>query len=425
MHGVNHPTFGLWHHPNFLRLWVGESISLLGSAVTHFALPLTAALLLEATPMQMGWLGTAEFSPFLLLGLLAGVWVDRGSRRWIMVGCNVGRAVLLMGIPWLAWRDHLTMPILYAIAFGVGSLTVFFDVAYQALLPALVERDQILEGNTKLHMSWSLAEILGPSVAGWLATLFSAPYVIALDALSFLISAVLLLTIQVRETGNSQSLSQSITQAIQEGLTVVLSNPFLRSLAGCTGSMNLFDKIILSVFVLFATRDLQMNSAWLGLVMAMAALGSLLGSFLTARITRRVGLGKTITISAFVSGLGYLVLPLAHGWYGIPVLMLGWGISGFAGTVYDMNQLSLRQTLIPDRLQGRMNATVRFLIWGTMPIGFALGGWLGETIGLRSTLWVGGIGMVTTFLWPYFSPVLALQRQPDPIREAEGQLPSL
>lgn len=415
---------GLWRHPEFLKLWAGETISLLGSQVTLLALPLTAVLTLHADAAQMGYLTAAETLPFLMVGLFAGVWIDRARRRPIMVAADVGRFALLLGVPLLAVTGHLSMAALYPIAFLVGVLTVFFDVAYMAFLPTLVGREQLVEGNSKLEVSRSGAQIAGPGLAGLLIGLVTAPIAIAADAASFLGSALFLLGIRTPEPAPvHQGARRSVRQDIAEGLRVVLGNPLLRSIAGCTGTSNFFGSASQAIVILYLTRDLGIGPALLGLIYATGNVGYLAGALLSGRVPERIGLGPTIMVSALMFGTTAILVPLAGGPRPLVVaVLITWRVIAGAGNpLYNVNQVSLRQRITPDRLLGRMNASTRFLIWGTMPVGSLLGGWLGTALGLRPTLVVAAVGMTLAVLWVWFSPVRGLREQPPPFEEAAAR----
>jgi MFS family permease len=410
---------GLWRHPEFLKLWGGETISRFGSAISQLAIPLTAALVLNASPSQMGLLGAFEFAPFLLLSLFAGVWVDRLPRRPILITADLGRVVLLGSIPVAAALGALRIEQLYVVGLLTGVLTVFFDVAYQAYLPVLINREHLVEGNSKLQASEAVAQIAGPGIAGVLVQLVSAPITVAVDAASFLASAVFLAFIQTREPVPQRHApgASSIWAELREGLAVVLSNPLLRSIAGCTGTSNLFGNALQAVYVLYVTRQLGIGPALLGLILAVGGPGALLGSVLAGKLANRFGLGATIIGASFLSGIASLLIPLASGSTVVvaAVLMAATFLTGVCNPVYNINQVSLRQAITPDRLQGRMNASVRFLVWGTIPIGALMGGALGEALGLWPTIVAMAVCSMLAPLWVLFSPVRMLRTQPVPV----------
>src|SRR6266571_4222971 len=268
---------GLWRHPDFVRLWAGQTISQFGTQISQLAIPLTAALVLNASPFEMGLLGAFEFAPFLLLSLFAGVWVDRTARRPVLIVADVGRALLLGSIPAAAFLGILHIEQLYVVGLLTGVLTVFFDVAYQSYLPVLVSREHLVEGNSKLEVSNSVAQIAGPGVAGALVQLITAPLAVLVDALSFIASVISLLLIHAPEPAPERHAgsSSSMWSELREGLGVVLDNPLLRSIAGCTGTSNLFGNALQALFVLYLTRDLGLPPAVIGLIYAVAGPGAL------------------------------------------------------------------------------------------------------------------------------------------------------
>lgn len=415
---LDEPTMraaGLWRHADFLRLWAGQTISQFGSQITLLALPLTAALTLHATPAEMGILSAAETAPFLLVGLFAGVWVDRLRRRPILLLTDLARGVLLLAIPLAALLDVLTIALLYAVAFLVGILTVFFEVAYQSFLPALVGREQLVEGNSKLEVSRSAAQIAGPGIAGGLVQLVTAPIAILVDAASFLVSALFLAFVRVTEPAPApRAERQTVWKDIGEGLRVVFGSPLLRAIAGCTATGNLFSNMVQAVYILYVTRQLGLGAGAIGGIFAIGSTGFLLGALVAGRVARRFGLGPTIIGSNVFGCLGIGLIPIAHGpaRLAAPLLVAAQFIVAFGSPLYNINQVSLRQAITPDHLLGRMNATMRFIVWGTLPIGALIGGALGSSIGLRPALIVGAIGQCLAFLWVFFSPVRALREQP-------------
>jgi MFS family permease len=410
---------GLWRHPDFVKLWAGHTISRFGSEISQLAIPLTAALVLNASAFQMGLLGTFEFAPFLLLSLFAGVWVDRMRRRPILILADIGRAILLGSIPLAAVLGVLRIEQLYLVGVCTGILTVFFDVADQSYLPALVSREHLVEGNSKLEMSRSVAQIAGPGVGGALVQLVTAPVAILVDAASFLASAACIFAIRAPEPAPVRHAEGggSMWVELREGLAVVLGNPLLRSIAACTATSNLCSNGMMAVYVLFVTRELGIGPALLGIIFAAAGPGALLGAVLAGRAANRFGLGATIIGASFLGGFGNLFVLLASG----PelavagMLILAMFIGGISNPVYNINQVSLRQAITPDRLQGRMNASMRFIVWGTIPIGSLIGGALGDAIGLRPTLaWMVACYLLAP-LWVLFSPVRQLKEQPAPV----------
>jgi MFS family permease len=405
----------LWRHADFVKLWTAETISQLGTQVTLLALPLTAILILHADAFEVGLLGTVEFLPFILVGLPAGVWVDRLRRRRILIVGDLGRAFALGSIPLAYELGVLHLPQLYVVAFVAGVLTVFFDVSYQSYLPSLVDRDRLVDGNAKLEISRSGAQLAGPGLGGLLVQALTAPVAIFADALSYLWSAMWVFLIRKKEPAVERPADghRSMRIEIKEGLRYVWRHPLLRPIAFCTGSSNLFSSMFIAILVLFAVRTLHMKPGAIGLALGLGNVGFLAGAFSAQRIARRVGIGPAIIGSIGLSSPIWLLIPLATPSTGFAILLVSTLVTGFGGmAVYNINQVSLRQAITPLRMQGRMNATMRFMVWGTLPIGSFVGGVLGNTIGLRPTLWVGAIGGLVSFVPPLFSPVRSLKEIP-------------
>jgi MFS family permease len=410
----------LWRHVDFMKLWTAESISQLGTQVTLLALPLTAIKILNASPFQVGLLGTFEFLPFILVGLPAGAWVDRLRRRPVLIAGDLGRVLALGSIP-IAYELHsLVMLQLYIVAFVTGICTVFFDVAYQSYLPSLVDRDQLVDGNAKLEVSRSGAQLAGPGMAGILIQVLKAPVAILVDAVSYIFSAIFIGLIRRKEAPvvrGADGKHERLIPQIKEGVRYVVKHDLLRPIAFCTANSNLFSSMGGAVLIYFAVRQLQLSAGAIGLIFAIGNLGFLLGAFVARGIADRFGLGKTIVGSAVVFGVAWPLIPLATRSTAGPLIVAALLIVGFGGVVYNVNQVSLRQAITPDRLQGRMNATMRFMVWGTMPIGSFIGGILGSTIGLRPTLWIAAVGGLLSFVPPAFSAVIRLETIPEQVPE--------
>ena len=381
--------------------------------------------MLEANAFEIGLLNAADTLPFLIVGLPAGVWIDRLRRRPILIVGDLGRAVLLASIPVAYVVGVLSILQLYVVGFMVGVLTVFFDVAYQSYLPALVERERLVDGNAKLEISRSAAAVAGPPVGGALVGILTAPIAIFLDALSFLASAAFLFAIRKPESVPEPHLDETgervgMVRSIREGLAYVATHRLLRSIAACTAVGNLFGNLAFAVLILYLVRELGLTPGTIGLVFGIGSFGFLIGALLPERVQRRVGLGPTIVVSAALDGLALFLIPLAPPAMPIPFLIASGFIVGVGQVVYNVSQVSLRQAITPDNMLGRMNATMRFIVFGTIPVGAVIGGALGGTIGLRETLFVGAIGATLAFLFVALSPVRSLRTIADAMPEASG-----
>jgi MFS family permease len=408
------PRPSLWHHRDFLRLWAGDSVSQIGTMVSLIAMPLLAIKVLDAAPFEVGLLTTFETLAFLLVGLPAGAWVDRLRRRNVLIAGDVGRALLLGSLP-LAWYlDVLTLTQLYAVALLTGVLTVFFDVAYQSYLPSLVGRDHLVEGNAKLEASRAVSQIAGPSVGGGLVQWLTAPYAVLVDAASYLWSAIWIGAISTREERPERAPDRHLVREIREGLSFVLRHRLLRAIAATTGSSNLFSTILNTAFIIVLAdqAQLDLSGGTIGLVFTVGSIGGLFGAIAAERVARRFGQGPTIWLSILVGAPFTLITPLVQRDWTLWAVAACWAVVGFSVVVYNITQVSFRQGLCPERLLGRMNATIRFLVWGTMPLGGLLGGVLGSTIGVRPTMWVGAIGMALAFLPAFLSPLRTMRELP-------------
>jgi MFS family permease len=409
---------GVWRSPAYVRLWSASVISSLGSAVTKLALPLLAALTLHATPAQMGFLVAAETTPILLFGLLTGVWVDRRAKRPVMIAADVGRMALLLLVPLAAWFGLLRFELLLVVAFLVGTLAVFFDIASQSYLPAILSTDELTEGNARLHTGWGLAEVGGPGLAGWLTQLFSAPIAILTDGLSYGVSAALLAGIRLNEpplASGQPGERRLFWRELWEGLRLVAAHPMLRATAAATGLWNFFDGARTAVLVLFLTRTLSLEAGAVGAIFTVWAIGFLLGSFLPHRIARRIGLGRAILLGIVLAVPSELMTAVAAGPPLVAATIIGAGffLTGVTIPIYDINQFSLRQAITPLRLQGRVSATMRTLIRGSLPLGALVGGLLAEQIGLRGVMFFSVLGGPMAFLAIWFSPVRSLVSLPE------------
>ncbi|HEU4973333.1 MAG TPA: MFS transporter [Gaiellaceae bacterium] len=415
------PQGGLWRHGDFLRLWTGETISQFGSQISQLAIPLTAILVLDATAFEVAALTTVEFLPFIIFTLPAGVWVDRLRRRPILIASDVVRALLLGSIPIAYVLDALTLGQLFVVGFLFGICTVFFDVAYQSYLPSLVERSQIIEGNSKLEITRSAAQIGGPGLGGVLIEVFTAPYAVLLDAVSFAASALAIFRIRaVEETPptveRSDGKKPSMWTELKEGLRFVVSNPNLRAQAGCTSTSNFFSSVSFSIILVYAVRELDLSPGLIGFVFSLGALGGLLAALTATRLSARFGIGPTTIVMAAFFGptmILYAIAPAGNA--AVPLLVTAQLIFGFTVVVYNIVQVSYRQAICPPRLQGRMNSVMRFIVWGTIPLGTLAGGALASWIGLRETIVVGALGGGLAVFWIVFSPQRHLRDMPEPV----------
>ncbi|MGH2616160.1 MAG: MFS transporter [Thermomicrobiales bacterium] len=402
----------LRHHDDFRRLWLAQTISQIGGQVTYLALPLTAAISLQATPAQMGLLTAMGAMPSLIVGLIAGEVVDRRARRPILISADLVRAVLLATIP-LAWiAGVLSMPLLYVVAFLAGACALFFDIAYQAFVPSLLDRQKLVEGNSLLELSRSAAEVIGPTLGGGLVQVLKAPLAIAVDACSFLASAVLIARIRIQEPRRHlPATAGSIWRTALTGMREVGRSAPLRALAVSLAAIGLFNAMIEAVVILYLTRSVGLAPGLLGLVFAIGSAGFVVGALLPARLVRAIGVGPTLAASIAVIGLSDLALPLVGQDVRLVALAVALGqfFFGLGLTVFRVAQISVRQAIVPDLLLGRVGGALNVLGWGIAPLGAVVGGLLGQMVGLRWTLVVGALLEAATAIWIWRSPLWAMR----------------
>ncbi|HEV7679964.1 MAG TPA: MFS transporter [Candidatus Dormibacteraeota bacterium] len=417
----------LWRQTDFLKLWAGQTVSLVGTAVTMLALPTIAILVLHASPLHVGLLAAVQRIPFPLLALFAGVWVDRVRRRPIMIAANVGRALAVASIPVAAMGGDLTLTHLYAVAVLLGTFSVAFDVSYLAYLPSLVESRDLVEGNTKLQISYSISGLLGPSLAGVLIQGFGAARSMLADAVSYVVSVAALLLIRTPEQATASDAAhprRGMRSELGEGVRLVFGHEILRSLLLTSTGACLGLYLALPIMLIFIYEDLHLAPATAGLVFALEGIGQLLGALLAARLVRLLRLGPTLAVMQALTALTVAGLPLTLLTPAVPTLAILSFLLGLAAVAYDVNQVSLRQLLTPARLQGRMNATFRAFFWGVQPVASVLGGLLASTWGHAQTLILGGMialaSSVTVFATPLgrLSSMALVAAEPVPRQDA-------
>jgi MFS family permease len=465
----------LRNHPNFARLWTAATVSLFGTQVSQIAIPFIATILLRSSPGEVGLLTTLEFLPFLLFTLPAGVWVDRFPKRRILVLGDLGRAVMLASIP-VAWAlGSLTIWQLYVVGFVNGLMTVFFDVADQSYLPVILERDELVEGNSKLQVSQSSAQILGQPFGGGIVAVLTAPVAVLVDAVSYLGSAALILSIRERardaaaglrpvagagkdgaagalramlateadelEPGGAGGVSVAVEAAaagaegaregvgpggmrtqIMDGLRYIVGHEYLGNIAATTATSNLFGNIGFAIFAFYAYNELQLTPAAVGTIGGLAGVGVLIGALTASRVQSRLGVGRTIIVTSAVFGPIGLLLPLATPQTAFWFVAISFFLAGLNNVLFNIAQISLRQAVTPEHFLGRMNATMRFLVWGTIPIGSVIGAALSEIVGVRTTIWISAILACFAFLPVLFSKVRGIQTIPteEPDEAAAG-----
>jgi MFS family permease len=454
------PRRSLFRHPNYLKLWTAATVSLFGTQVSQIAIPFIAAVVLKASAGEVGLLTTIEFLPFILFTLPAGVWVDRFPKRRILVIGDLGRALMLISIPIAFALGSLTIWQLYLVGFVNGAMTVFFDVADQSFLPTILQRDELVEGNAKLQISQSSAQILGQPVGGGLVALLTAPVAVLIDAASYVGSAALILWIRLtsggaratgRRTDGLQAADAAAVEAtapdaeagvspaagasvggeaaavppatlagdsdgmrsqIMAGLRYIGHHRFLANIAASTATSNLFSLIAFAILPVYLYRTLGLSPATVGAIGGIGGAGVLIGALIASRAAASLGVGRVIVGSLLIGAVSFLLVPLAPPELAFWFVATAFFVGGLTGVVYNVNQISLRQAITPEHFLGRMNATMRFLVWGTIPIGSLIGAGLSEVIGVHTTIWVGASLGVLSFLPVFLSPVRSLRTIP-------------
>ncbi len=400
------------HERDFRRFWAGETVSLFGDQITLIALPLVGVLALDASASEMGYLTAAVIAPALFFSLHAGAWVDRrGRRRQTMIFTALGRTALLTVIPVLYWLDALTLTQLYVVSFLYGTLEVFFFVSYTTLFVSLVPRERYLEANSLLNGSRAFSFVAGPSIGGLLVQAFSAPGALLADAASFLVSAFTLSSIKPEEPPTEKAERGHV----KAGMRYLWHSPIIRASLLATATINFFNFVFWALFMLYAVRELDVSPGLLGLVLGGASVGGVLGSILTGRISRRIGVGPAFVLGCVVFPAPLVLVPLARGpeWAVLGCLFAAEFLSGFGVMILDITGGSIKAALVPDRLRARVSGAYMVVNYGVRPLGALVGGALGAWIGLRPTLWIATVGAILGALWLVPSPLPRLRELPE------------
>jgi predicted MFS family arabinose efflux permease len=402
----------LGRNRDFTLFWAGQTIGDLGTAVSTVVLPLIAVSTLDASPIAVGALSAATWLPWLLIGLPAGAWVDRLPYRPVLVGCDLGRMLLIGSVPVAAAAGHLGLPQLYVVAFGTGVGTVFFQVAYQAYLPTLVDRDDLTAGNARLQASSSVALVGGPGLGGLLSQVMRAPYALAVDAVSYLVSAATLLAIRTREAPRPETAREPLHREVRTGARYVLADPLLRVLTIAPAAGNPFFAGVMALTVLFLVRTVGVRPGVVGVLLAAGSLGGIAGALLARRIGRALGTARTVWLSMTLTAPAALLIPLTANGARLVCFVIGTFVLEAGILVYNVTVVAWRQAYVPAALIGRVVATMRFLLFGTIPLGGLLGGALAGWIGVREAMWVLVAGNLLMPLLLIASPLRRLRDLP-------------
>jgi MFS family permease len=409
--------------PGFAWLWGGQTFSTFGSQISGIAAAYLAVTILNADAFEVGLLSASTTVSFLLVGLIAGAWVDRWSKRRVMIITDLIRMVAIGLIPLLWAVGVLEIWQLVVIEFVLGLATVFFDVSYQSFIPVILPSDKIAAGNSALETTNQTAGIAGPSLVGWLLTIVKAPVLLAFDALTYLVSALTLTAIKDTEKVKLKEERRPLFVEIREGLAFIGREKLIRRITMTTATNNLFSTMMWATFplVFFGTQYLNLSPALFGLLGSAAAVGSLLGAATTTKLIKWIGEGTVISVSALAGGLVTVLVPIAVGLHNdltVPLLIVMDFLNGFMVLAYNITQVSARQRICPPELLGRMNASIRFFVWGVMPIGATVGGIIGREVSPLTAMIVGSVGAVFSSVFVLFSPLTRMRKLPEKATEA-------
>jgi MFS family permease len=405
----------VWRNASFVRLWVGETLSQAGEQVGAFAIPVLAVLVLDATAQEVGLLSAAETLAFLVIGLPVGAWVDRMRKRRVMMTADAVRALALASIPLLWWLGVLQIWYLYVVGALVGGATVFFDVTYQSYVPRLVASRHVTAANSGLETSAQVARVGGPAASGGLLAVLPAPIVVLATSIGCLFSFGFVASIKDVEPKHEKTEHSSLMRDIAEGVRFVFGNRLLRRITMMTASSNLFEGFVTTLLSIFVLRQLGLSPAVYGAMAAVGAVGGILGAVGSPALSRVIGEGRIIVVAAVTSATAPFLIPLSAAMpaAAVPLLVTGDFFFMFAVVVYNVAQLSFRQRICPPPLLGRMNASIRFVVWGVIPISGVVTGLLGGWLGVVPTMWVGcWLGLLACGI-VVFSPLTRMRRLPD------------
>lgn len=403
---------GLLRHRDFRHLCAANAISKVGTGISNLAMPLLALIALHASTFQVSMLNTLQTLAYLLIGLPAGAWCDRMRYRPVLMAADLGRAIALGSIPIAAAFGIVAMWQLYLAVFVAGMLTVFFDLAHQSYLPRLVQRDDLVEGNATMRASMSISALIAPSLAGYLVQRFSASVAILVDALSYLWSATWLKTIRTIEPNPRKPANRNLRSEILEGLRLVFGNPILRAIGLNNAMTSLCQSAYVAIAVVFLVREVHLSAGTIGLLGSLGLAGALIGAVLARRLAVTVGAGRVLSVTVLVNGLAFLCYPLTDSGWRLAFYVVASFVTSACLMVAVVVQVSLQQSLCPDHLLGRMNATINFLYWGAAPLGSLAAGVVAEMIGLRPTLWLAAVGMLLAAGWLIVSPLPTMHHLP-------------
>jgi MFS family permease len=412
----------LWANRVFLRLWIAQTLSHVGSQVTLLALPLAALLVFDASAGQVGLVNASQFAPVLVVTPLAGVVADAWSRRRVLILASAIRGALLISVPVLSATGVLRLEHLYAIGFGVGACSALFDVTYQTALPGLVPPRRLVDANSKMQASYSAAQIAGPGLGGLLVQALTAPYALLVGGASFVISALSATGLVESGGVGRRGMDESFLARLTAGLRFILRNRQLRDLVLATAWFNLFEQAVLTVYLIFAARTLSLSAGEIGAAITVGAVGSLGATVVAERIARRLGTGRVLTGGLGLASAAPLLIATAHrpAAAALAVLCASFLLYGFGLTTFNVHSLALRQRFAPPHLLGRVLAGYRFVGFGTIPVGALVGGTLGELVSLRTAILVASSALIAGWALFLGSPLRTLRDEEPVAYEPSG-----
>lgn len=406
----------LFKNKDYMRLWMGQTVSSFGSQFTLIALPLLATVTLEATSAQMGLLTSLGFLPFLLFSLFAGVWIDRIKRRPILITANLANALCLISIPILYYMDILNLTALFVVQFLVGTGTVFTSITSGSYMPTLIKKEQLIDGNSRFQLSNSIARITGSSLGGGLVYLLSAPFVILLDAFTYILSAFFLITIKSKEEIREyKKEDRNLLLEIKEGIEVVFKSKVIRTILFSSTFYNFFYSMFLPLFIIFVSRDLELSSTIIGVIFGMGGVGALIGSSLAKTLGKKLGIGPLLSNANSLTGFSIILMvasTMFDGMIMILLILFSQTILSACATIYSINAVSLRTAITPNHLLGRTNASLQTISFGILAIGPLIGGGIAEIIGSDFMMMICGVGIALSTLFIHFSPVRSIKELP-------------
>ena len=412
----------LLRNRNFQYLWAGQTVSSIGSQMSGLALPVLAVVMLHASEWHIGLMNAAGLSAFLLIGLPAGAWVDRWVKRRVMIWADVVRMFTVASVPFVWWSGHLTMWYVIATAAVMSVASVFFDVSYQSVLPLLLPKNQLQKANSALETTAQTSSVAGPAIIGFLLTVLKAPLLLLADAVSFLISWVGIALMKVEETPTPKQDRQPLRKEIAEGVRFVAKHPIISRITWTTSVSNLFSSAIHTLMPILVLRTMAVPASLYGLMFTAGAIGGLIGAVSAPKLGKLFGQGNLIIAATTLSGIACFALPIAamlgNQTIGIPLITAAETLISFSALVYNITQVSARQALCPEHLLGRMNASIRFFVWGVLPISAISAGALATWFGIIPVMIVASIGAACAGLFVFFSPLRGMKN----IVEEAGQL---